>query len=48
MTCRIAGRRATESRHRWIEEQLGDGALTRLYELLTLVADPVEDPGRRG
>lgn len=38
----------SETRYRWIEEQLGDGELARLYELLALVADAVVDPGRRG
>ena len=38
----------SEARYRWIEEQLGDGELARLYELLALVADAVVDPGRRG
>lgn len=38
----------SEARYRWIEEQLGDGELARLYELLALVAHAVVDPGRRG
>ena len=38
----------SETRYRWIEAQLGDGELARLYELLALLADSVVDPGRRG
>ena len=38
----------SETRYQWIEEQLGDGELARLYELLALVADAVVDPGRTG